>query len=187
MADSIDNRSSQCNFIKEVLGVKTDRFKIYEKDFCDHSENIAEVTPSSVISVIHSSRQFPNCTKIGDFSKSPALQVYGSYGLDEIEEEIFDTPNTCELYSQFDNHLTPHFLNKAKFQQLVNVMNNDPVFSSENTSEVSNVSISQNTDESESTENRYAIPQNSKKESAFREGRRTPTWTTSMKIHYLVL
>ena len=46
IADSMDNRSSPCNFIKEVLCVKIDRFKIYEKDFCDHSDNIPEVTPS---------------------------------------------------------------------------------------------------------------------------------------------
>ena len=85
------------------------------------------------------------------FSNSPALQVYGGYGLDEIEDEIFDTPNTCKSYSQFDNRLTPHFLDKAKFQQLVNVMNNDLVVSSENTSEISHVLSSGNTNEIEST------------------------------------
>ena len=48
-------------------------------------------------------------------------------------------------------------------------MSDDPVVTSENTSEVSNASISQSTNESESTDNRYAIPQNSEQESAFRE------------------
>ena len=115
MADSMDNSSSQCNFIKEVLGVKTDSFKIYEKDFYDHSDNISEVTSSPIISVIHSSREFPNCTKIGDFSNSSALQVYGGYELDEIEEEIFDAPNTCESDSKFDNRLTAYSLDKAQF------------------------------------------------------------------------